>query len=36
MKKPRYGNTVNEVAAYLILREIDDLTRTNVLPKLND
>ena len=31
-KRPRYGSNVNEVARYLILREIDDLTRAGVLP----
>lgn len=29
----RYGSTRNEVARYLILRELDDLTRMGVLPK---
>lgn len=29
----RYGSNPTEVARYLILREIDDLTRSNVLPK---
>lgn len=28
----RFGNTRNEVARYMILREIDDLTRAGVLP----
>lgn len=30
-KIPGYGSTPTEVAKYLILREIDDLTRANVL-----
>jgi hypothetical protein len=29
----RYGSNPTEVARYLILREIDDLTRGGVLPK---
>lgn len=29
----RYGNNPTEVAKYLILREIDDLTRSGILPK---
>lgn len=29
----RYGNNPTEVARYLILRGIDDLTRGGVLPK---
>lgn len=29
----RYGSTVNEVARFLILRELDDLTRAGVLDK---
>ena len=29
----RYGSSKTEVAAYLILRELDDLTRAGVLPK---
>lgn len=29
----RYGSNANEVARYLVLREIDELTRTGVLPK---
>jgi hypothetical protein len=29
----RYGSTKNEVARYLILRELDDLTRMGVLAK---
>jgi hypothetical protein len=29
----RYGSNPTEVARYLLLREIDDLTRSNVLPK---
>lgn len=29
----RYGNNPTEIARYLILREIDDLTRGGVLPK---
>ena len=29
----RYGSNPTEVARYLILREIDDLTREGVLPK---
>lgn len=28
----RFGSTKNEVARYLILRELDDLTRAGVLP----
>jgi hypothetical protein len=31
-KMKRFGSTPSEVARYLILREIDDLTRSNVLP----
>ena len=33
-KLKRFGSTKNEVARYLIMREIDDLTRTGVLPKI--
>lgn len=29
----RYGSNPTEVARYLILRELDDLTRGGVLPK---
>jgi len=29
----RYGSNPNEVARYMILREIDDLTRAGVIPK---
>jgi hypothetical protein len=29
----RYGNDPTNVARYLILREIDDLTREGVLPR---
>lgn len=29
----RYGANPTEVAKYMILREIDDLTRTGVIPK---
>jgi hypothetical protein len=32
-KMEQYGNSPTEVARYLILREIDDLTRAGVLPK---
>lgn len=32
-KMGRYGSTKTAVAAYLIMREIDDLTRAGVLPK---
>jgi hypothetical protein len=32
-KLGRYGSNPTEVARYLILREIDDLTREGVLPK---
>lgn len=32
-KMGMYGNTKTEVAAYLIIRELDDLTRTGVLPR---
>ena len=32
VKMGRYGGTKTEVAGYLILRELDDLTRTGVLP----
>jgi hypothetical protein len=28
----RFGKNPNEVARYLLLRELDDLTRTGVLP----
>jgi hypothetical protein len=31
----RYGSTPNEVARYLILRGLDDLTRSGVLPSGN-
>ena len=31
----RYGSTPNEVARYLILRGLDDLTRSGVLPPSN-
>lgn len=30
-KRKRYGNNPAEVAKYLIIRELDDLTRTKVL-----
>jgi hypothetical protein len=33
-KSGRYGSTVNEVARYLLIRSIDDLTRTGVLPAI--
>ncbi len=29
----RYGANPNEVARYMIMREIDDLTRAEVIPK---
>jgi hypothetical protein len=32
-KLGRYGSNPTDVARYLILREIDDLTRSDVLPK---
>ncbi len=32
-KLNRYGSNPNEVARYLILREIDELTRSGVIPK---
>jgi hypothetical protein len=32
-KMGRYGSNPTDVARYLILREIDDLTREGVLPK---
>jgi len=33
VKMGRYGGSAAEVARYMILREIDDLTRAGVLPK---
>lgn len=33
-KEKRWGQDPNEVARYLITRELDDLTRANVLPDL--
>jgi hypothetical protein len=32
-ERKRYGTTVNEVARYLILRGIDDMTRAGELPE---
>ncbi len=32
-KMGRYGSTKTAVAGYLIMREIDDLTRQGVIPK---
>ena len=34
LESGRYGTTVSEVARYLLIRGIDDLTRANVLPAL--
>jgi len=31
-KMGRFGNTASEVARFLILREIDDLSRSKMLP----
>lgn len=32
LKSGRYGTNVSDVARYLLMRSIDDLTRANILP----
>lgn len=32
LKSGRYGTTVSDVARYLLMRSIDDLTREKILP----
>lgn len=32
LESGRYGTTVSDVARYLLIRSIDDMTRANILP----
>jgi len=32
LESGRYGTNVSDVARYLLMRSIDDLTRANILP----